>query len=67
LGPIKSKLNLILYNGSSSEFKAPEKEQVDSFKEILLKAGIFFTLRKPRGQDISAACGQLRARHKLIR
>lgn len=67
LGPIKSKLNLILYNGSSSEFKAPEKEQVDSFKEILLKAGIFFTLRKPRGQDISAACGQLRARHKLIK
>lgn len=67
LGPIKSKLNLILYNDSSSEFKAPGKKQVDNFKEILLKAGIFFTLRKPRGQDISAACGQLRARYKLIR
>jgi adenine C2-methylase RlmN of 23S rRNA A2503 and tRNA A37 len=29
------------------------------------KNGIFFTLRKSRGQDINAACGQLRARLAL--
>ena len=60
---IKSKLNLIPYNISSFKWKAPDKEEIDRFTEILKKKGIFFTLRKSKGQDIEAACGQLRSRY----
>lgn len=38
----------------------PNKLEVLFFKDCLLKAGVNVTLRKPRGQDIEAACGQLR-------
>ncbi|MDD5119954.1 MAG: 23S rRNA (adenine(2503)-C(2))-methyltransferase RlmN [Candidatus Omnitrophica bacterium] len=42
----------------------PSQEEVNSFKECLFKAGINVTLRKERGQDIDAACGQLRLKHE---
>ncbi|MCX5714432.1 MAG: 23S rRNA (adenine(2503)-C(2))-methyltransferase RlmN [Candidatus Omnitrophica bacterium] len=41
----------------------PAKAEVISFRDFLLKQGIIVTLRAPRGQDIEAACGQLRLRH----
>jgi len=61
LGGFNSKLNLIPYNGSAKDYKAPSINTLREFKKTLDKKGIFFTLRKSRGQDIKAACGQLRA------
>jgi len=58
---VQCKLNLIPYNKSSLNFLAPTVVEIAEFSAILEKRGIFFTLRKPRGEDINAACGQLRA------
>ena len=41
----------------------PKKLEILLFRDYLLKAGIHVTLRKPRGEDIEAACGQLRLRY----
>ncbi|MCK5493107.1 MAG: 23S rRNA (adenine(2503)-C(2))-methyltransferase RlmN, partial [Candidatus Omnitrophica bacterium] len=57
-----AKLNIIVYNGSSLDFSPPQEEEIDNFKKELNKKGIFFTLRKSRGQDINAACGQLKSK-----
>lgn len=40
------------------------KLDILSFKDALLKSGINVTLRRPRGQDIEAACGQLRLKYE---
>jgi 23S rRNA (adenine2503-C2)-methyltransferase len=59
-----SKVNLIPFNPAGRpEFSAPNKMEVLLFRDKLLKSGIKATLRMPRGQDIDAACGQLRARY----
>ncbi len=58
---LECKLNLIPLNCPSGQFKEPLAEETESFKQELKKTGLFFTLRKSRGQDIQAACGQLRA------
>jgi 23S rRNA (adenine2503-C2)-methyltransferase len=56
-----SKVNLIPCNSIKGlNLKPPDKLQALFFKDYLLKSGINVTLRKPRGQDIEAACGQLR-------
>jgi 23S rRNA (adenine2503-C2)-methyltransferase len=62
---IPSKVNLIPYNPvPGSAFETPEPERVLSFQEILIKAGITALIRKSKGSDISAACGQLRASYE---
>lgn len=63
---IKSKVNLIPYNPINDkqqeiQFKKPPDDKVVEFQKILLKAGITAIIRKSKGMDISAACGQLRA------
>jgi 23S rRNA (adenine2503-C2)-methyltransferase len=56
------KVNLIPYNPlEEAPYRAPAKEAVDRFREILLGAGIQAITRERRGADIRAACGQLRA------
>lgn len=65
LNGVNGKANLIPYNGVSSKFKAPDKETIDIFGQELKRRGVFFTLRKSRGQDINAACGQLKAEYFL--
>jgi len=65
LNRVNGKANLIPYNGSSSEIKAPTQEQLDIFSQELKDRSAFFTLRKSRGQDINAACGQLKAKYLL--
>jgi 23S rRNA (adenine2503-C2)-methyltransferase len=55
------KLNLIPYNSSSLSHKAPSDREIEEFKQELKTRGIFFTFRRSRGQDIQAACGQLRS------
>jgi 23S rRNA (adenine2503-C2)-methyltransferase len=55
------KMNLIPYN-PVSEFphKTPTRQEMFAFKDRLKQYGIHATIRTPRGQDVSAACGQLR-------
>jgi 23S rRNA (adenine2503-C2)-methyltransferase len=59
-----AKVNLIPANPIPElEIFSPSKAQIEAFKEYLFKSGINVTLRQERGQDIDAACGQLRLRH----
>lgn len=58
---VPAKVNLIPCNETFSGFKAPDQEKVIEFQEKLLGYGIPVTMRKSRGQEIGAACGQLRA------
>lgn len=62
-----SKVNLIPIN-PVKEFgvEPPNKLEGLFFRDYLLKHGINATLRKPRGEDIEAACGQLRLRYEKI-
>ena len=56
------KVNLIPYNPlENAPHRAPSRETVDRFRDILLHAGIQTITRERRGADIRAACGQLRA------
>jgi 23S rRNA (adenine2503-C2)-methyltransferase len=60
LANLNCKLNLIALNpGPGIPFESPEPERVASFQAIVRKSLPCF-LRKPRGRDIFAACGQLR-------
>ncbi|MFA5270981.1 MAG: 23S rRNA (adenine(2503)-C(2))-methyltransferase RlmN [Candidatus Omnitrophota bacterium] len=56
---INCKINLIPFNKSSLEFSQSNQEETKDFCDELKNSGVFFTLRKSRGQDINAACGQL--------
>jgi 23S rRNA (adenine2503-C2)-methyltransferase len=54
------KVNLIPLNPADSiPFAAPTKAKVERFERILLDAGVPVSVRRPRGQDVLAACGQL--------
>lgn len=60
LANLKASVNLIALNpGPGIPFDTPEPERVHSFQEIVRRAMPCF-LRKPRGRDIYAACGQLK-------
>ncbi len=57
---IPCKFNLIPFNSfPGSGFKRSSAESVRVFRDILLQAGLVTTVRKTRGDDIAAACGQL--------
>ncbi len=68
LKDLNCKVNLIPAN-SLKELKVepPNKLNILFFKDCLLKQGINVTLRRPRGQDIEAACGQLRLKMQKSR
>jgi 23S rRNA (adenine2503-C2)-methyltransferase len=58
---LPAKVNLIAWNpGPGIEYKTPQPEVVEVFRRTLIDAGIPAYLRKPRGRDIYAACGQLK-------
>jgi 23S rRNA (adenine2503-C2)-methyltransferase len=58
---MRCKVNLIALNpGPGIAFTAPEPERVVMFQTILREAGIPAFVRRPRGRDIYAACGQLK-------
>ena len=58
---IPSKVNLIGLNpGPELPFKTPPDEQIVRFQQILVRKGVPAYVRKPRGRDIFAACGQLK-------
>ena len=59
----KVKINLIPHNSAEPlEYHPPGAKQVERFKEILESKGVFAYVRRPRGRDIYAACGQLAAK-----
>ncbi len=58
---IPAKVNLIPCNDNFSDLKAPSEDKARAFQEKLLDYGVMATMRKSRGQEINAACGQLRA------
>lgn len=59
-GRVKCKFNLIPFNPfPASGLKRSPRERVQAFAEVLIQAGIVTTVRKTRGDDIDAACGQL--------
>jgi len=59
-----SKVNLITFNPApDSLLQAPTASQIKYFKNKLIAKGIPTTIRKSKGDDISAACGQLKSLH----
>ncbi|WP_035908141.1 MULTISPECIES: 23S rRNA (adenine(2503)-C(2))-methyltransferase RlmN [unclassified Lebetimonas] len=61
LNGIPSKVNLIYFNPyPGTDFKRPDEESMKKFQDYLINKGIMCTIRKSKGMDISAACGQLR-------
>lgn len=68
LAPIKAKINLIPFNAHpGAPFETTEEAQLLAFQEVLLKRHYTVVIRRSKGQDISAACGQLKSRHHVIR
>jgi 23S rRNA (adenine2503-C2)-methyltransferase len=58
---IRAKINLIALNsGTELPYRTPEPERVLAFQRILVAAGVPTFVRRPRGRDIFAACGQLK-------
>lgn len=58
---MRVRINLIAMNpGTELPYRTPDKERVAAFRQILVAAGIPAFLRRPRGRDIFAACGQLK-------
>ncbi len=58
---LPAKVNLIAWNpGPGINYSTPQPEAVEAFRKTLIDAGIPTYLRKPRGRDIYAACGQLK-------
>ena len=63
LSPVKAKVNLIPFNEhEKSRFKRPSKKQISDFLQILLDRNLTAITRKSKGDDILAACGQLKAK-----
>ena len=58
---IRAKVNLIALNpGPGIDFTTPQDFRVREFQNVLMEAGIPAFIRRPRGRDIYAACGQLK-------
>jgi len=58
---VRAKVNLIALNpGPGIAFQTPAEERVVQFRKVLADAGVPAFLRRPRGRDIYAACGQLK-------
>ena len=66
VGAVKGKLNLIVYNNTpGSPYQAPGEADVLAFEQILWKRHITAIIRKSKGSDINAACGQLKAANSI--
>jgi 23S rRNA (adenine2503-C2)-methyltransferase len=61
----QSHVNLIPFNPiPGSDWQPSPPERLRAFAELLEREGVPATIRSPRGRDIAAACGQLRAEHE---
>lgn len=60
LDGVKAKMNLIPFNPfPMTDYKRSDTDTILHFRDILMKAGLNTTIRRTRGDDIDAACGQL--------
>jgi 23S rRNA (adenine2503-C2)-methyltransferase len=60
LSGVKAKVNLLPLNAAAGiPFERPADERVNAFAKILADRGLMVSVRKSRGRDIRAACGQL--------
>ncbi len=60
LKDVPSKINLIPFNPfPNSNYQCSSKQAIERFRAVLHQAGMVSTVRKTRGEDIDAACGQL--------
>ena len=67
---VKAKVNLIEYNPiDGGEFANADSSKIDRFKNYLEDKGIIVNIRRSRGKDIDAACGQLanKNEHAIVR
>jgi len=63
---LRAKVNLIPYSFVCGlDFKVPSKKAIARFMEILEEKKVGVTLRRSKGQDIQAVCGQLAGRQKF--
>ncbi|HLB42630.1 MAG TPA: 23S rRNA (adenine(2503)-C(2))-methyltransferase RlmN [Gammaproteobacteria bacterium] len=60
LNGIRVKMNLIPFNHfPNTQYKRSSTDTINQFRDTLIKAGLNTTIRRTRGEDINAACGQL--------
>ena len=65
---VPSKINLIPFNPwPDSPYECSDWETIESFAEIVNRAGYASPIRTPRGRDIFAACGQLKSESERLR
>jgi 23S rRNA (adenine2503-C2)-methyltransferase len=65
---LRVKVNLIPMNPiTAANMASPEPSRVETFKELLAREGYSVFVRKQRGDDVDAACGQLVLRERLER
>jgi 23S rRNA (adenine2503-C2)-methyltransferase len=58
---VRAKVNLIALNpGPGISFQTPTENRIAQFQKVLIDAGVPAFIRRPRGRDIYAACGQLK-------
>ena len=63
LRPIRAKINLIPFNEHEGcRFRRPNEAVIQQFQQDLMDQGYTVIIRNSKGRDISAACGQLKAR-----
>tara|TARA_B100002052_G_scaffold290991_1_gene310371 strand:- start:27 stop:1157 length:1131 start_codon:yes stop_codon:yes gene_type:complete len=59
---LPSKINLIPFNSwTGSQYKRSSPDRIKAFRDIIIKSRLPSPIRRPRGEDIMAACGQLKS------
>lgn len=67
LNGVRAKVNLLPFNPHpGSPFGTPSEQRILAFQEVLQKAQLTAIIRKSRGNEISAACGQLAGQQRTI-
>ena len=59
VGPLKAKVNLIPWNPGDLPYRESAEEAIAAFQKLLIERGIATFVRRSRGRDVMAACGQL--------
>lgn len=65
LAGFRAKVNLIPFNAwEGADFRRPPLARIEAFQRVLLDAGLTATVRWSKGEDVGAACGQLRTQDR---
>ena len=59
LKDVRCKINIIPYNSTNGKLKIPSEYQINEFIKKLLELNLIISVRRSKGADIDAACGQL--------